>query len=269
MGTSFSYDDADHQVIFDSVNGGVRSGPLQEASRAWQRLGEEIGAAGKSYVQRAISGILTSREGVAAAAAVAAVGAMLPWMDDVARIAASTAQRAQSQADYWVTAQHNVPPVPPAPTSTGFLGDPAEWAAERMDWFPGVTSDRREAEQHRQEAAEQARQAMRVYQSSSNDNIDPEPAFTTPQALDGSIGGYRWSAPTPAVSPLPRCCEVGAPVPTKPTCWRLSNQQLSNRPPVSRWPRCHSSLRAGTPRQRAVSRRHRAGGPMGRHPTRA
>ncbi|MGH3886454.1 MAG: hypothetical protein ACRDSZ_07765, partial [Pseudonocardiaceae bacterium] len=39
-----------------------------------------------------------------------------------------------------------------------------------------------------QDAAEQARQAMRVYQSSSNGNIDPAPAFTAPQAMDASIG---------------------------------------------------------------------------------
>ena len=195
MGTDFNYDDADHQAIFDAINGGVRSGPLQEASRAWQQLGHDIGATGKSYVQGAISGILTSREGAAAAAAAAATGAMLPWMDDVARITTIAAQRAQSQADYWVTAQHNVPPVPPAPQSTGFLSDPTEWAAERMDWFPGVTSDREQAEKHRQDAAEQARQAMRVYQSSSNGNIDPGPVFTAPQALDGSIGGLPLTNP--------------------------------------------------------------------------
>ena len=195
MGTDFNYDDANHQVIFDSINGGARSGPLQEASRAWQQLGDDIGVTGKSYVQGAISGILTSREGVAAAAAAAAIGAMLPWMDDVARIATSTAQRAQNQADYWVTAQRNVPPVPPPPQSTGFFDHPAEWAAEKMDWLPGVHSDEEAAEKHRQDAAEQARQAMRVYQSSSNDNIDPGPVFTAPQALDGSIGGLPLTSP--------------------------------------------------------------------------
>jgi hypothetical protein len=195
MGTNFSYDDTSHQVIFDSINGGARSGPLQEASRAWQQLGNDIGVTGKSYVQGAISGILTSREGVAAAAATAAISAMLPWMDDVAQIATITAQRAQSQADYWVTAQHNVPPVPLAPESTGFFDDPTEWVAERMDWFPGVTSDWEQAEKHRQDAEEQARQAMRVYQSSSNDNIDPGPVFTPPQAVDGSIGGLPLSTP--------------------------------------------------------------------------
>lgn len=37
-----------------------------------------------------------------------------------------------------------------------------------MDWFPGVTSDRENAEKHRQDAEEKARQAMRVYQASSD-----------------------------------------------------------------------------------------------------
>jgi hypothetical protein len=195
MGTDFNYDDADHQVIFDGINGGARSGPLQEASRAWQQLSDDIGVTGKSYVQGAISGILTSREGVAAAAAAAAISAMLPWMDDVARIATITAQRAQNQADYWVTAQRNVPPVPPPPQPTGFFDHPAEWVAEKMDWLPGVHSDEEAAQRHRQDAAEQARQAMRVYQSNSNDNIDPGPVFTAPQALDGTIGGLPLTTP--------------------------------------------------------------------------
>jgi hypothetical protein len=195
MGTDFNYDDADHQVIFDSINGGARSGSLQEASRAWQQLGDDIGVTGKSYVQGAISGILTSREGVAATAAAAAISAMLPWMDDVARIATITAQRAQNQADYWVTAQRNVPPVPPPPQPTSFFDHPTEWVAEKMDWLPGVHSDEETAQKHRQDVAEQARQAMRVYQSSSNDNIDPGPVFTAPQALDGTIGGLPLTSP--------------------------------------------------------------------------
>ncbi|MGH3873094.1 MAG: PPE domain-containing protein [Pseudonocardiaceae bacterium] len=188
MGTDFNYDDTDHQVIFDSINGGAGSGSLQEVSRAWQRLGDDVGVIGKSYVQSAILGVLASRTGAAAEEAAAATGAMLPWMDDVALIATIAAQRAQGQADYWVTAKHNVPPVPPAPVSAGFFDDPAEWLSQQMDWFPGLVTEEERALQRRQDAAEQARQAMRVYQSSSNGNIDPAPAFTAPQALDAGIG---------------------------------------------------------------------------------
>ncbi len=188
MGTDFNYDDTDHQVIFDSINGGSGSDSLQEASRAWQRLGDDVGAIGKSYVQSGIRGILASREGAAAEAAAAVTGAMLPWIDDVALIASAAAQRAQGQADYWVTAKHNVPPVPSAPVSAGFFGGPSEWFAQKMDWFPGLTTEEERAQQRQQDAAEQARQAMRVYQSSSNGNIDPAPAFTAPQALDVGIG---------------------------------------------------------------------------------
>ncbi|MGH3900300.1 MAG: PPE domain-containing protein [Pseudonocardiaceae bacterium] len=188
MGTNFNYDDTDHQVIFDRINGGVGSDSLQEVSRAWQRLGDDVGVTGKSYVQSAIRGILASREGAAAEAATAATGAMLPWLDDVALIATAAAQRAQGQADYWVTARHNVPPVPPAPVAAGFFGDPSEWFAQKMDWFSGLTTEEEKAQQRQQDAAEQARQAMRVYQSSSNGNIDPAPTFTAPQALDASIG---------------------------------------------------------------------------------
>lgn len=188
MGTNFNYDDTDHQIIFDRINGGVGSDSLQEVSLAWQRLGDDVGVTGKSYVQNAICGILASREGAAAEAATAATGAMLPWMDDVALIATAAAQRTQGQADYWVTAKHNVPPVPPGPVSAGFFADPSEWFAQKMDWFPGLTTEEETAQQRQQDAAEQARQAMRVYQSSSNSNIDPAPAFTAPQALDASIG---------------------------------------------------------------------------------
>ncbi len=188
VGTNFNYDDTDHQIIFDRINGGVGSDSLQEVSRAWQRLGDDVGVTGKSYVQSAIRGILASREGMAAEAAAAATGAMLPWMDDVALIATAAAQRTQGQADYWVTAKHNVPPVPPAPTSASFFGDPSEWFAQKMDWFPGLTTEEEKAQLRQQDAAEQARQAMRVYQSSSNGNIDPAPAFTAPQAMDASIG---------------------------------------------------------------------------------
>lgn len=188
MGTNFNYDDTSHQVIFDSINGGAGSGGLQDVSQEWQKLGDEISSTGKSYVQSVIANILANREGTAAQAAVAATGAMLPWMDDVMQVAAATAHRTQGQAEYWVTAKNNVPPVPPAPKSTGFFSDPGEWAAEKTDWFPGVTSEQEKAEQRQQDAAEQARQAMRVYQSSSNPNLDAAPAFTAPQALDGSVG---------------------------------------------------------------------------------
>jgi PPE family protein len=93
MGTNFNYDDTDHQVIFDRINGGAGSSSLQEVSRAWQRLGDDVGVTGKAYVQSAIRGILASREGAAADAAAAATGAMLPWMDHVALIAATASQR--------------------------------------------------------------------------------------------------------------------------------------------------------------------------------
>jgi hypothetical protein len=188
MGTNFNYDDTDHQIIFERINGGSGSGSLQEASQAWQRLGDDVGAIGKSYVHSGLRGILTSREGAAAEAAAAATSAMLPWMDDVAQIATTAAQRAQGQADYWVTAKHNVPPVPPAPQSASFFGDPTEWMAQKMDWLPGLTTEEEKAQQRQQDAAEQARQAMRVYQSSSNGNVDLAPAFTAPQALNASIG---------------------------------------------------------------------------------
>ncbi len=188
MGTHFNYDDTSHQVIFDHINGGVGSSSLQQASQAWQRLGDDLGSTGKSFVQSTIRGILATREGAAAEAATSAIGGMLPWMDEVAVIAGAAAQRAQGQADFWVTAKNNVPPVPPAPQSAGFFGDPGEWVADKMDWFPGVTSEEEKAQQRQQDAAEQARQAMRVYQSSSNGNIDQAPAFTAPQALSGSIG---------------------------------------------------------------------------------
>jgi PPE family len=188
MGTHFNYDDTSHQVIFNHINGGVGASSLQQANQAWQQLGEGIGVTGKSYVQSTIRGILAAREGAAAEAATAALGAMLPWMDDVAVIASTAARRAQDQADFWVTAKNNIPPVPPTPQSAGFFGDPGEWFAEKVDWFPGVTSEEEKAQQHQQDAAEQARQAMRVYQSSSNGNIDGTPAFTAPQALSGSIG---------------------------------------------------------------------------------
>jgi hypothetical protein len=104
------------------------------------------------------------------------------------QIAAITAQRTQEQADYWVTAKNDVPPVPPTPKSVGLFSDPGEWAAQKMDWFPGVTSDQERAKKLQLDAAEQARQAMRVYQASSNPNLDAAPAFTAPQALDGSVG---------------------------------------------------------------------------------
>jgi PPE family protein len=188
MGTDFNYDDTSHQVISDHINGGSGSGALQDISQEWQKLGNEIGATGKSFVQSTISRILAAREGVAAQASVSAVDAMVPWMDNVTQVAAKAAQRAQEQADYWVTAKNSVPPVPPAPKSTGFFSDPGEWAAEKMDWFPGVTSEEEKAQKRQQDAAEQARQAMRVYQASSNPNIDAAPAFTAPQALDGSVG---------------------------------------------------------------------------------
>jgi hypothetical protein len=188
MGTNFNYDDTSHQMIYDQINGGSGSEPLQLSSQEWTELGNKIGETGKSYVQKVLSTILATRQGAAADAAAAAISAMLPWMDDVTQIAHAAAQRTQEQADYWVTAKNSVPPVPPAPKSVSFFADPGEWAAEKFDWFPGVTSDEEKTQQQQQDAAEQARQAMRVYQTSSNCNIDSAPAFTAPQALDASVG---------------------------------------------------------------------------------
>jgi hypothetical protein len=200
-GTDFNYDDTSHQVIFDDINGGFGSEPLQQASQGWNQLGDDVGITCKSYVQSAIGTILATRQGAAADAAAAAIGAMLPWMDDVTQIATTAAKRAQGQAEHWVRAKNSVPPVPPAPQSASFFGDPTEWMTQKMDWIPGLTTEEEKARQRRQEAAEQARQAMRVYQTSSNGNVDPAPAFTTPQALDGSIGALPLTDPritTPA-----------------------------------------------------------------------
>jgi hypothetical protein len=207
MGTNFNYDDTSHQIIYDQINGGSGSEPLQLSSQEWTKLGNEIGETGKSYVQNVLSTILATRQGAAADAAAAAISAMLPWMDEVTEIAHAAARRTQEQADYWVTAKNSVPPVPPAPKSVGFFADPGEWAAEKFDWFPGVTSDEEKAQQRQQDAAEQARQAMRVYQTSSNGNVDSAPAFTAPQALDASVGslplastGVGAAAPTPVIT---------------------------------------------------------------------
>jgi hypothetical protein len=234
MGTNFNYDDTSHQVIFDHINGGLGSGPLQDASQGWQKLGHEIGLTGKSYVQSVISNMLTNREGAAAQAAVAATGVMLPWMDEVTQIAAATAQRTQQQADYWVTAKNSVPPVPPAPKSVGFFSDPGEWATEKMDWFPGVTSEEEKAQQRQQDAAEQARQAMRVYQASSNPNLDAAPAFTAPQALDGSIGSLPLSgASVGSATAPPAMTGDGAPA------HLMSAHPMSAHQPVTQQPAVH------------------------------
>jgi len=188
MGTNFNYDHTSHQVIYDQINGGSGSEPLQLSSQEWIKLGNEIGETGTSYVHTVLGTILATRQGAAADAATAAISAMVPWIDDVMQIAHAAAQRTQEQADYWVTAKNSVPPVPPAPKSVSFFSDPGEWAAEKMDWFPGITSEEEKAQQRHQDAAEQARQAMRVYQTSSNGNIDSAPTFTAPQALDSSVG---------------------------------------------------------------------------------
>lgn len=195
MGTNFNYDDTDHKIIYDNINGGAGSEPLQELSGEWERLADDIGNTAKAYVERAIRGILASREGDAADAAATGTGTMLPWMDDAAATARAAARQVQEQAEYWVTAKNNVPPVPPAPQSATFLGDPTEWVAQHVDWIPGLTTEEEKAAQRRQDAAEQARQAMRVYQANSNGNLDAAPAFTTPQALHGDV-----EAPAPAQS---------------------------------------------------------------------
>jgi hypothetical protein len=233
MGTSFNYDDTSHQVIFDHINGGAGSDALQQSSQAWQTLGDNIGVTCKSYAQRAISTILATRQGAAADAAAAATSAMLPWMDDVAQIASTAAQRAQGQAEHWVTAKNSVPPVPPTPNSAGFASDPAEWAAEKMDWFPGITSDEEKAQQRQQDAAERARQAMRVYQSNSNGNVDPAPAFTAPQALAGSIGTLPLSDPQVDTVGTPGMAGGGAPAHLLAAHQPSPHQPAAHQPAVS------------------------------------
>ena len=251
MGTNFNYDDTSHQVIFDHINGGAGSGALQEVSQAWQKLGNEIGTTGKSYVQSVLSNILANREGAAAQAAVAATGAMLPWMDDVTQIAAVTAHRTQGQADYWVTAKNSVPPVPPAPKSVAFVSDPGEWAAEKMDWFPGVTSEQEKAEQRQQEAAEQARQAMRVYQASSNPNLDAAPAFTAPQTLDGSVGSLPLTGASVGTASAPPAMAGSGGSAHVMSAHQLSAHQLSAYQPAAPPPAVHQT--ASSPPAATVS----------------
>lgn len=87
MGTNFNYDDTSHQVIYDQINGGSGSEPLQQRSQEWTKLGNEIGETGKSYVQKVLGTILATRQGAAADAAATAVSAMVPWMDSVTQMA--------------------------------------------------------------------------------------------------------------------------------------------------------------------------------------
>lgn len=230
MGTAFDYDETSHQVISDHINGGAGSDALQEISRSWQQLGDGVGTTCKSFVQSAIGGILTAQQGAAADAAAAATGAMLPWMDTLQQTTAAVAQRAQGQAEHWVTAKNSVPPVPPTPQPTGFVSDPGEWAAEKMDWFPGITSNEEEAQLRQQDAAEQARQAMRVYQSNSNDNIDVGPAFTPPQALDASVGSLPLANPRmdAAASAPPAIAIAGGGAPAH----LFTARQLATPPPA-------------------------------------
>ncbi|MBV9060318.1 MAG: PPE domain-containing protein [Pseudonocardiales bacterium] len=267
MGTNFNYDDTSHQIIYDQINGGSGSEPLQLSSQAWAKLGNEIGETGKSYVQAVLSTILATRQGAAADAATAAISAMLPWIDDVTQIAHAAAQRTQDQADYWVTAKNSVPPVPPAPKSVGFFSDPGEWAAEKFDWFPGVTSDEEKAQQRLQDAAEQARQAMRVYQTSSNGNVDSAPAFTPPQTLDSSVGSLSLtSAGVGAAAPVPAMAGGAAPAHLlaayHPTVPRPAVHQPATPPPVTNPPAATvSQLAPGAPTGQATS-----AAPQGRWP---
>jgi hypothetical protein len=139
-----------------------------------------------------------------------------------------------------------------------------------MDWFPGLTTEEEKAQQRQQDAAEQARQAMRVYQSSSNGNLDPAPAFTAPQALDASIGALpltdaRAGGGAAPAAALRQRRWVAAPsaIPR-----RLTSRQSIRWLPPSRWPPRHSSPRAGPP-GRAMPCRDRANGPATRQQARA
>ncbi|PZS16113.1 MAG: hypothetical protein DLM60_15785 [Pseudonocardiales bacterium] len=248
MGTNFTYDNASHQVIFDQLNGGAGSDALQEISRSWQQLGDGVGTTCKSFVQNSISGILTSRQGAAADAAAAATGAMLPWMDTLQQTTAAVAQRAQGQAEHWVTAKNSVPPVPPTPKSAGFSTDPGEWAAEKIDWFPGITSNEENAQLQQQDAAEQARQAMRVYQSNSNYNIDSTPAFTPPQALNASVGSLPLTNPRidTAGSPPPAIAIAGGGAPAHLFTARQPATPPPGHPPATHQPAATVSQLAQT-----------------------
>lgn len=248
MGTNFNYDDTSHQIIFDHINGGAGSDSLQQVGQAWQRLGEEIGASGKAYVQSSISGMLANREGAVAEAAASATNAMLPWMDDVALVATTAAQRAQGQAEYWVTAKNAVPPVPPAPKAAGFFSDPTEWAAQKMDWLPGLTTEEEKAEQRQQDAAEQARHAMRTYQDSSNGNVDLVPAFTAPQALDASIGTLPLSDPQAGTTSTPPPVAAGH----APAHLLAAHQPVAHPAPRTRQPAATVAQLAGNPHSTAT-----------------
>jgi hypothetical protein len=122
-----------------------------------------------------------------------------------------------------------------------------------MDWFPGVTSDEEKAQQRQQDAAEQARQAMRVYQASSNGNIDSAPAFTAPQSLDGAVGSLPLtSSGVGAAAPVPAMGGGGAPAHLlaayQPTVHHPAAHQPAVHPPATNPPAATvSQLATGGP----------------------
>jgi len=181
-----------HQQIRHEMYDGAGPASQGAAMAGWHELADRLDTI-RHYLDSAIGGVLASRQGVAADAA---VGSMIPlgtWLDEVQRLANDTRDRIDHQIAGFIKARDSIPEVPPEPRG-------ADWQEYAVIDLVTV-SDQEADEAVIAERQRQARAAMMLYQDTTNERIGGVVHFAPPPA-----GAPDLTLPTghrPGVGALP------------------------------------------------------------------
>lgn len=185
MGTNVDYSSVAHKTIYDNITGGAGGGPVTAASDAWRGFaGTLVGI--QEYVDRAVRGIGGAMEGAGADAATGATMPLVPWVDSARQVADQVAGSVAQQEELFSHTSNTVPP-PRTIRDPAFSEDPVAWAADGVDWIPGVHTQEEEDRRLAQQDEQYARELMTGYQSNTNSNLATRPQFTPAPSVLGDL----------------------------------------------------------------------------------
>lgn len=207
MSTNIDYSAVAHETIYQRITGGPGSIDLREASRGWESVAAKLRDL-HGTVEQAIRGIGAAQQGAAADAATQATMALMPWLEDNARMADAMAGRISHQADNFGHTHGNMPPPVEVP-EVSFSQDPLKWMGERaVEWLPGIQTEHEGAKVAAQQAELRAQELMTSYQNASNFNLAIGQDFGTAPVVvadvsDPHLGGAGVGGASAGASAIP------------------------------------------------------------------
>lgn len=173
MTTCENYGAYSHQQIRHEMYDGAGPSSQSVAMVGWHELAGRLSTI-RHYLDSAIGGVLASRQGVAADAAVRSMVPLGTWLDEVQRLANDTRDRIDQQIAGFTTARDSIPEVPPGPRG-------ADWQDHALI-DPFTVSDQEADEALIAEQQRQARAAMMLYQNTTNERVGGVVRFAPPPA---------------------------------------------------------------------------------------